>query len=55
MLDNYFNIRYGLFNNKLKELSLRSETIKMFDDNYLSKYQEYCKLNMNFGRQTGHS
>ncbi len=27
----------------------------MFDDNYLSKYQEYCKLNMNFGRQTGHS
>jgi hypothetical protein len=55
MLDNYFNIRYGLFNNKITELSLRSENIKMFDDNYLLKYQEYRKLNMNYGRQTGHS
>lgn len=53
IMDNYFNIRFSLFNNKLKELQNRD--IDFDGLTTYSYYKEIAKINMNFGRQTGHS
>jgi hypothetical protein len=56
LMGEYFNIRRHLVDTKLNDLKDRGDNWKYMKHSQQMAYmKEICKLNINFGRQTGHS